>query len=118
MLTVKQDPNKGKIDAYMVTFITSDGEKFRKIFFPTEIPAMRKYIGQLGKQNNCLSIRISSITSMVTLERGMTTEPYTYTRTINGQTSHNSITDITKIFRRKEETPNESDGSDDRKNAR
>lgn len=98
MITATPRP-KCKIDAYLVTFITDDGEKFRKFFLPTEVDHMRQIIDRLKINNHCLSIKISILTNVVSLERGSTEDPFNYTRRFNGTTKISTISDINKIFK-------------------
>lgn len=98
---VKQSPDKMYIDGYLISMIDANGEMFRKAFFPDDTKGIKDLIAHLQKTNEYLQIKVSTVSTIVTLERGLTTEKFTYTRFNGDERKTAVIDDITKIFKSK-----------------
>lgn len=97
---VKNTAANQYIDGYLVSMIDDNGELFRRAFFPTETDKLKAFIGNLQRANRYLQVKISTVTTLVEFDRGLTTEAYTYTRYKDDQRKTSTLNDMTKIFKK------------------
>lgn len=99
-VVIKQSADKFYIDGYLVSMIDANGEMFRKAFFPDDADGIKRFVARLQETNNYLQIKISTVSTVVELDRGLTTEKFTYTRYSGEERKTIVIDDITKIFKK------------------